>query len=423
MGALPPCSMVIRSERRMFRDALSGCIGAQPDYLVVGHVGRLDDLLSLCRLRQPQIALVDVGDRCSDLGSLRDCAALTKVVVVYDRLSQADLEDLCRTGVHTLVPGSHGLAALRLVLGQYLAEYREDLPETLHQDGLTALEEQVITLVSAGHTVEEMAHLLELGAASVANIKRRIYRKLEVVSQGQAVARAIALGMVARPPPLEPEGHPTGSLLCLLHGTPRPAWHQVCTALLAGGVPFATRTSCPPRPGSGPEQANPNRGAVALLVDPEPEDWPTGRDAGLPVVLVRTTSPPRAEVIGALLRGSCVVMTLEHVATDLVPALTLAARGHVTIEAAIARTVLDGVRLPATPPGLPELSARELDILRLIAAGNTVRRTARALGIAEKTVENTQSRLYRKLGARNRAGALAAAHALGLLESRPPDIG
>jgi two-component system nitrate/nitrite response regulator NarL len=31
-------------------------------------------------------------------------------------------------------------------------------------------------------------------------------------------------------------------------------------------------------------------------------------------------------------------------------------------------------------------------------------------------VENTQARLFRKLGARNRAGALATAHALGLLE-------
>jgi DNA-binding CsgD family transcriptional regulator len=41
------------------------------------------------------------------------------------------------------------------------------------------------------------------------------------------------------------------------------------------------------------------------------------------------------------------------------------------------------------------------------------------LGIAEKTVENIQARLFRKLGARNRPGALAAAHALGLMPDRP----
>ncbi|MCU7730766.1 LuxR family transcriptional regulator [Actinoplanes sp. KI2] len=66
--------------------------------------------------------------------------------------------------------------------------------------------------------------------------------------------------------------------------------------------------------------------------------------------------------------------------------------------------------------GLPELTVREADILCSIARGDTVRQTARSLGIAEKTVENTQARLFRKLNARNRAGALASAHALGLLE-------
>ena len=48
--------------------------------------------------------------------------------------------------------------------------------------------------------------------------------------------------------------------------------------------------------------------------------------------------------------------------------------------------------------------------------GHTVRQTARLLDIAEKTVENTQARLFLKLGTRNRAGAIAAAHVLGLLD-------
>jgi two-component system, NarL family, nitrate/nitrite response regulator NarL len=111
-------------------------------------------------------------------------------------------------------------------------------------------------------------------------------------------------------------------------------------------------------------------------------------------------------------------MTASRIATDLVPACTLAAHGYVTVEADSARAVLDALRAPSAP-GLPELTPRELDILRLIAGGLTVRQTARALGIAAKTVENTQSRLYRKLGARNRSGALVAAHALGLLELVP----
>jgi DNA-binding NarL/FixJ family response regulator len=173
----------------------------------------------------------------------------------------------------------------------------------------------------------------------------------------------------------------------------------VTAALLAGGLPVSSEVAL--------------SGSLVVLVDPAPEDWPA---AGPPVVLVRSQPPGRAEVLTALLRGACALIAAEQVATDLVPACTLAAHGHVTVSPDAARTVLDALRAPAAAPGLPELTSRELDILRLIADGHTVRQTARALGIAAKTVENTQSRLYRKLGARNRSGALVAAHALGLLE-------
>jgi DNA-binding CsgD family transcriptional regulator len=46
---------------------------------------------------------------------------------------------------------------------------------------------------------------------------------------------------------------------------------------------------------------------------------------------------------------------------------------------------------------------------------HSIPQTARALGIAPKTVENVQTRLFRKLGVRNRPGALAVADAFGLL--------
>jgi hypothetical protein len=49
-----------------------------------------------------------------------------------------------------------------------------------------------------------------------------------------------------------------------------------------------------------------------------------------------------------------------------------------------------------------------------------VKQTARALGISAKTVENLQSRLFRKLDVRNRAQAVSRAHALGMLAVEPP---
>lgn len=76
---------------------------------------------------------------------------------------------------------------------------------------------------------------------------------------------------------------------------------------------------------------------------------------------------------------------------------------------------------------VPELIARESDILRFGAQGYSIRQTARLIGIAPKTVENIQTRLFRKLGVRNSAGAVAVANAFGLLPTtsspsgrRPP---
>lgn len=69
-------------------------------------------------------------------------------------------------------------------------------------------------------------------------------------------------------------------------------------------------------------------------------------------------------------------------------------------------------------PAPVRLTPREQAILASIGQGESVKQTARHLGITAKTVENLQSRLFRKLGVRNRAQAVAAAHRGRLL---PPD--
>lgn len=416
--------VAVLSDRRLFRDALAICLEAQSEYDVVGHAADLDDLLLLCDLRHPDVVLVDIGPGLAggpeSLDKLGECVAHARVVVVYERLTPAELAALWRLGVDTLVPCSHGLDALLVVLARYL---HRDSNSAANGDGLTEREREIITLVSAGHTVDRIAGLLEISNSAVANAKRRIYHKLEVASQSQAVARAAALGIVTRPaapvagnghtPNGSMNGHSNGAVTAVLRGTEGPARQQVAAALLAGGIPFATEIGSGSLEPADFEKSGP---LLVVLVDPAPADWPNGRHAGLPVALVRSEQPRRAEVLEALLRGVVAVVTVDQVAVDLVPALTLATHGYLAVEAG---ALLDAVRGPAgvsVNGGLPELTSRECDILRSIADGHTVRQTARALGIAEKTVENTQARLFRKLGARNRSGALAAAHALGLLE-------
>jgi DNA-binding NarL/FixJ family response regulator len=416
--------VALRSPRRLFRDALAGCLEARPEYAVVGSVADLDDLPMLCELQHPDVVLVDVGGGIGTdpqvLKRLKDCVDLARLVVVYERLSSAELGALWQLGVDTLLPCSHGLDALLVVLQRYVATYRNHPVRSAGlEDGLTEQEGKIISLLSAGHTANRIAQLLDISTSAVANAKRRIYRKLEVASQCQVVARATALGIVTRPPARSAaNGRPVDTVVAVLRGEVGPTRDRVAATLLAAGISVATEVDTNRQ---RPAEGEASESVFVVLVDPAPTDWPTGWDAGLPVALVRSTPPPRAEVLGALLRGALTVVTADRVATDLVPALTLATHGYLAIEESAAGALLDAVRGPSggSAPGLPELTSRECDILRSIANGHTVRLTARALGIAEKTVENTQARLFRKLGARNRPGALAAAHALGLLDLIP----
>ncbi len=62
------------------------------------------------------------------------------------------------------------------------------------------------------------------------------------------------------------------------------------------------------------------------------------------------------------------------------------------------------------------LTERELEILRHLSKGLSVKQVATRLGISPRTVESHIAKLYRKLGARNRVQAVSRATALGLVE-------
>jgi LuxR family maltose regulon positive regulatory protein len=73
-------------------------------------------------------------------------------------------------------------------------------------------------------------------------------------------------------------------------------------------------------------------------------------------------------------------------------------------------------RNPAAPPGLPEpLAGRELEVLRLLAAGRSNHRIAHDLVVALDTVKKHVTHLLGKLGAANRTEAAARARQFGLI--------
>ncbi|HEV7651308.1 MAG TPA: LuxR C-terminal-related transcriptional regulator [Actinophytocola sp.] len=401
--------LALRCDRTLFADLLAADLAARPENVIVGTVTDLADLRPLCALREPDVAVVHLDGGLGaaqgrTLTLLRSCLDVVRVVVLHDHLAAADLDALARLGVDTLVPCTRGLDALLMVLRRCMRE--QPPPRRTPGTRLTEPEERIIALLAGGHTVAQIAKSLQISESRVANAKHRIYRKLGVDSQGRAVARAVALGIVTRPRS-QPRALRRSVALCIaeevcaeLRGPDGETRSRVAAVLSAAGI--LVHAGAP----------------LLVLADPAAADWPD-RGAGEvapPVVLVLSAPPRRAEVVEALLRGAVAVVTADEVAGDLVATLRLSTRGFVSLDAGAGGALLESLRVPAVPsPRLLVLTARESDILRSIADGHTVRRTAQVLGIAEKTVENTQARLFRKLGARNRSGALAAAHALGLM--------
>lgn len=181
---------------------------------------------------------------------------------------------------------------------------------------LTRRERAVLALIGSGRSAVEIAEALGISPRTVANHKRRLYAKLGVGCQTEAVSRAISLGVFDDPP-----------------------------------APV----------GDAPRE-------------------PASHDRSRP----------------------CIATVYARGSPDLYEA------AHALVECGLAIVVTQ-----------VELTPREHDVLSSIADGRTIRQTARMLGIAAKTVENTRARLFRKLGARNRSQTLTIAYRLGLLPPGP----
>ena len=167
---------------------------------------------------------------------------------------------------------------------------------------------------------------------------------------------------------------------------------------------------------AGFELRDPAPDTAVVLVDPTDEDWAQIDRLRSQCILI-TTDPLDADgVLAAVLRGADAVLEADAPPETLTHAIRVVCAGGAELSPLLVRLVADALRVhvQADEPTL-RLTKREREILLSIDAGETVKQTARTLGIAPKTVENLQSRLFRKLGVRNRAQAVALAHSLGLI--------
>ena len=282
---------------------------------------------------------------------------------------------------------------------------------------LTPKETMIVFLLGAGRTTSEIAALLELRPRTVENRKRHIYDKLGVGSEGQAVAMAVRLGLIQQGRP-RAAGEPGRAALVVLMGPAGAGRDDVAQMLVRERIPFVTVT----KPGglTRDDWVTSHQGPlVVVMVDPSEQDWLAASPLRAPMVEIHSNDvSERLTVASALARKAGGLVAMADAAACLTPALAATAQGMLVVSRRYATALMRWA--PAPSSAAPLLTARERDILGAIARGQTIRQAARSLGIATKTVENIQTILFRKLGARNRRDALTIADGWGLIDQDVP---
>ncbi|MEU2672258.1 response regulator transcription factor [Streptomyces sp. NPDC007164] len=131
-------------------------------------------------------------------------------------------------------------------------------------------------------------------------------------------------------------------------------------------------------------------------------------------VLVLTTYDTDSDTLPAIEAGATGYLLKDAPRDELFTAVRAAADGRTVLSPAVASRLISRVRTPAAA-GSEALSGREREVLELVAKGTPNREIAAELFISEATVKTHLTHIFAKLGAKDRAAAVAIGYDRGIL--------
>ncbi|MFJ7324930.1 response regulator transcription factor [Streptomyces cyaneofuscatus] len=131
-------------------------------------------------------------------------------------------------------------------------------------------------------------------------------------------------------------------------------------------------------------------------------------------VLVLTTYDTDSDTLPAIEAGATGYLLKDAPREELFAAVRAAADGRSVLSPAVASRLMTRVRTPSAPADAA-LSAREREVLELVAKGTTNREIAAELFISEATVKTHLTHIFAKLGTKDRAAAVAVGYDRGIL--------
>jgi two-component system, NarL family, response regulator DegU len=139
-----------------------------------------------------------------------------------------------------------------------------------------------------------------------------------------------------------------------------------------------------------------------------------GTDGARPQVVMLTMHADADVVRRALQAGAVGYLTKDSSIDEVIEAVRLAASGDGAVSPGLAAALLREASVPA-PDAASQVSAREVEVLQLIAEGASPPEVAERLFISVKTVKNHLSSIYEKLDARDRTQAVLKGLRAGII--------
>jgi DNA-binding NarL/FixJ family response regulator len=139
-------------------------------------------------------------------------------------------------------------------------------------------------------------------------------------------------------------------------------------------------------------------------------------------ILILTTFDLDEYIYEALSAGASGFVLKDDPPEQLIGAIRTVAAGDSLLSPAVTTRVISQftrIKRPEAPAGLDELTAREMEILRLVAGGLSNAEIGQELYIGETTVKTHVTHVLQKLGLRDRVQAVVLAHEAGILEEDP----
>jgi DNA-binding NarL/FixJ family response regulator len=136
-------------------------------------------------------------------------------------------------------------------------------------------------------------------------------------------------------------------------------------------------------------------------------------------VLMLTTFDLNEYVYEALRAGASGFLLKDVPPEQLAEGIRIVAGGEALLAPSITRRLIEefaevAPAIPEAPPGLDELTARELEVFKLIARGLSNAEIASELVVSETTVKTHVARMLMKLGLRDRVQAVVLAYESGV---------